>query len=123
MKKIKIIIEDITLTAELLETPTAEKVYNSLPITSEVTTWGDEIYFPVPFPCDLEDDAKQVVDLGDICFWTTGKSIAIFFGPTPISEADEPRAYEPVNVFAKINEDPKALKKIKDNQTIKIEKA
>ena len=121
--KIKIKVNDITLTAELLDTPTAETVYKHLPITGEVTIWGEEIYFPVEFNCNLEDNAKQVVDVGDICFWTTGKSIAIFFGPTPMSEKDEPKAYEPVNVFAKIQGDAKLLKKVKDKAAIRLEKA
>lgn len=123
MKKIKIKVAGLTLSAELLNTPTAEKVYKNLPITSKITTWGEEIYFPVPFPCNLEPDCKQVVEIGDICFWTTGQSIAIFFGKTPVSEGNEPRAYEPVNVFGKIKGDAKKLKKAKDRTTITIEKA
>jgi len=41
--KIKIKVNDITLTAELLDTPTAETVYKHLPIISEVTIWGEEV--------------------------------------------------------------------------------
>ena len=36
-----------------------------------------------------EADAREVVDPGTICFWVGGSSLALPFGPTPISRANE----------------------------------
>ncbi len=48
MNKILITINDIELTANLLDTPTANAIYNVLPIDGYAQKWGDEIYFEVP---------------------------------------------------------------------------
>lgn len=122
MSGVKIIISDLRLEAELLKTETASKVLSALPIESKVNRWGDEIYFSVPVKAGLESNAKDILEIGDVCYWTTGQAIAIFFGPTPVSEGNECRAYEPVNLFGKIKGDAKLLKKIKEGETIRLEK-
>ena len=57
-----------------------------------------------------------------MAYWSPGKAICIFFGPTPVSSDDKPRAYSPVNVFAKVEGDPNIFKKIKDGEKIRLEK-
>lgn len=44
MKKIKILTGSLELTAELIETPTAEAINDALPLEGEIQKWGDEIY-------------------------------------------------------------------------------
>ena len=78
----------------------------------------DPIYGHVDSP--LEDDAKQVVDPGTICFWVEGSSIAIPFGPTPISEGDECRLATAVNTVGMCDGDPQVLKSIKDGDRILV---
>ena len=56
MRRITITVGPVTLAAELLETPTADAVWQALPITSTARTWGDEVYFRVPIEAE-EDDA------------------------------------------------------------------
>jgi len=120
--KIKIIVDSIELTGELFNTPTARKVLESLPLESDVNRWGDEIYFYVPVDAELEEEAKDIQEVGNICFWTTGKAIAIFFGPTPVSKGKEPRAYEPVNLIGRITDDVSVLRKTKDGDKVRVER-
>ena len=40
-------------------------------------------------------------------FWPSGNGFCIFFGPTPASSGEKPKAASPVNIFAKIEGDPK----------------
>ena len=41
MRQIKMTIGSVVLEAELLETPTAEAIWNSLPFISRANTWGE----------------------------------------------------------------------------------
>ncbi len=120
MQKIKISVENVSVEAELLDTPTAKKILEALPLESSVNVWGDEIYFDVPVSLDPEPDARAEVDVGDLAYWPAGPAFCIFFGPTPVSVGDEPRAYSPVNVFGKVVGDPKQFKSITGQATILV---
>ncbi|MDJ0815892.1 MAG: cyclophilin-like fold protein [Desulfobacterales bacterium] len=120
MKKIKISVENLSVEAELLDTPTAKKILEALPLESSVKVWGDEIYFDVPVSLDPEPDARAEVDVGDLAYWPAGPAFCIFFGPTPVSVGNEPRAYSPVNVFGKVVGDPKQFKSITGHATIRV---
>lgn len=118
-KKIKILVGKLELEAWLNETKTATKVFEALPITSTLNTWGDEVYFTIPVDAKPED-AKELVSLGDIGYWPPGKAMCIFFGKTPISRGDEIRPASAVNIIGKAEGDLKLLKKVKDGEEITI---
>ena len=119
-KKILITIGSIETEAVLNESKTAELIYNSLPIEAKGSFWGDEIYFSIPVKAELEAP-KEVVELGDLGYWPEGSAFCIFFGPTPISSADEIRPASEVNVIGKIIGDPKIFKNASINEPIRIE--
>ena len=108
--------------AELIEKnpKTGEAIRNALPIEGKANRWGDEIYFSIPVNIGLEE-GQEVVSVGDLAYWPPGKAFCIFFGPTPASRGSEPRAYSPVNVFAKIVGDASVFKKVKNGEKIRIE--
>lgn len=120
MAKIRFQIGDVTLDAELLDTPTAKSVAAALPIKSSAMTWGEEVYFSVPFSVAREKDARAVVTPGEIAFWPDGPAIAIGFGRTPISQGDECRLASPCNIFAKALSDVKALGKVRAGAKIQV---
>lgn len=100
---------------------TAEAIWKALPIKGKANRWGDEIYFSIPV--DLkEEKARAEVEVGSVAYWPPGKALCIFFGPTPVSKHGEPRAYSPVNVFAKIVCDSTVFKKVEDNNEVLLEK-
>ncbi len=109
------------LFGELDETPTARKLVAALPCASTANTWGEEVYFKVPVRAEVEPDACQVVQPGTICFWVQGSSLALPFGPTPISEGGECRLVTNVNVLGKLEGDPRALKSVRDGDEIQVE--
>jgi hypothetical protein len=119
--RISIVWESGKVSAALEETPTARKLLDALPCESQVNTWGDEIYCSVPIEAKLEEDARQVVDPGTVCFWVEGSSLAIPFGPTPISKGDECRLVTKVNVVGKIEGDPMLLRSVKNGERIRLE--
>lgn len=109
-----------TLTEENPETTNA--IQAALPITGRANLWGDEIYFSIPVEAPPEN-GKTVVDLGDLAYWPPGNAFCIFFGPTPMSRGDEIRPASAVNVFGRIDGDPKVFKKVRNGETVKIERA
>jgi hypothetical protein len=121
-KKITITVGDIKASAELIDSKTAQKIWEALPITGSANTWGDEIYFSIPVKVGLEN-AKAVVLEGDLGYWPPGNAFCIFFGPTPASHGEEIKPASPVNVFGKIIGDPQVFKKVRSGAKIIIEKS
>ena len=91
-------------------------------ISSNVKTWGKEIYFHTDVVANKEPDAKSIIEFGEIAYWPAGKVIAIGFGKTPISQNDEIRLADDCNVWGKTNFDLKNLDNITEGKLIKIEK-
>jgi len=120
MVKIIIEVENISMEAELLDTPTASKIADALPLEGSVNVWGDEIYFDIPLTIGQEPGASQDVEVGDLGYWPAGPAFCIFFGPTPVSTSDQPRAYSPVNVFGRVLGNPQLFKGVANGAIIKI---
>lgn len=108
------------VTANLRDTPTAKQLLTVLPCEAKANTWGDEVYFELPLKAVLEPDAQQVVQPGTVCFWVQGSSLALPFGPTPVSEGDECRLVTRCNVLGKIVGDPRQLKQVKQGMVIRV---
>ncbi len=121
MTRIRIEVGGNEWTATLDETPTAKAIVQALPCASEARTWGDEVYFEVGAEVDREEDARQVVDPGTVCYWVQGRAIAIPFGPTPASHGEECRLVTRVNVVGRIEGDPTTLGTIREGDPIRIE--
>ena len=123
MAGITMTIGDVTLDAELLNTPTARAIAAALPISSSALTWGEEVYFDVPVNVAREAGARAVVTPGEIAYWPDGPAIAIGFDRTPISKGDECRLASPCNVFAKALGDVKSLSRVRAGARITVAKA
>ena len=111
----------VEVTAELDSSGTADAIWEALPIQGQVNLWGDEIYFTVPIALEL-DNARELVESGDLGYWPHGPAFCIFFGPTPISEGQEIRPASAVNVFGRIVGDPTVLKQVPSGTGILIER-
>ena len=118
--KIKIKAGNIEVTAELNETRTAGAIRDALPIKGHANCWGDEIYFSIPVSLE-EEDAQELVGMGDLGYWPPGTAFCLFFGPTPMSKGQEIRPASPVNVFGRITGDPAVLKQVASGADITVE--
>lgn len=118
--KIKITSESAEALAELRNTKTASAIIKALPFESTAHRWGEEIYFEIPLELDLEN-GKEVLDIGDIAYWPPGKSMCIFFGPTPSSKGIEVRAYSVVSVFGRVVGDARIFRDVKEGERIRVE--
>jgi hypothetical protein len=119
-KRIVITIHDLTLTARLEDNETAQAIWDALPFEGSANRWGDEIYFTIPVELQEASDARQVMSLGELGYWPVGSAFCIFFGPTPVSHADEPRAYSNVNPFGQIDSDITNLRKVKSGEMVSV---
>ncbi|MBD3240773.1 MAG: hypothetical protein GF331_09330 [Chitinivibrionales bacterium] len=113
----------VRMSATLNDTSSAKAVWDALPLEGAANVWGDEIYFEVPVTLDEAPDARQDVAVGELAYWPPGRAFCIFFGPTPVSTGQQPRAYSPVNVFGRIGGDVAALKGIADGEDVRVERA
>lgn len=123
MRQVLITAGKVTIRARLLPTPTADRIWNALPISGAVQTWGKEVYFRTSVSQDLEPDARQVVSKGEIAFWPDGDSITIGFGPTPISKRGEIRFTSKCNVWAVAIDDVDQLKGVYPGEEITVTEA
>jgi len=119
--RIRICWETGEIEGELMKSPNAEAVFAALPCSARANTWGDEVYFSLDVPASLEPGARQVVDPGTICYWIEGRSLALPFGPTPISRGNECRLAAVVNVIGRLDGDPQRLGAVRDGDQIRVE--
>ena len=106
--------------AELDDTATVRELVAALPARSRANTWGEEVYFTIPVTVKKEKGAMDVVPPGTVCFWVEGSSLALPYGPTPVSKGNECRLVTTVNVLGKLEGDPRALAGIRDGDSIEV---
>ena len=122
MRKITISAGGVSATATLNDSATADAIWAALPLAAPGNRWGDEIYFEIPVRLPQADDARQVLEAGELGYWPVGHAFCIFWGPTPASRGREIRAYSPVNVFGRLDGDPQAFDAVSSGEEIRIER-
>ena len=114
-------IGESKLSAELNDSPSAGKLKSLLPLDISMSRWGDEYYGDCGIDVELSQDARDVMEVGEIAVWPAGKAVCFFFGPTPASRGDEPRAVSPVNSVGRLIGNSGALKKLGNSIYIRLE--
>ena len=122
-RKIRILVSDLKIEAELNESKAAQSIWEALPIEAKANLWGEEIYFAIPVKTGLEAGSRETVSAGELGYWPTGHAFCIFFGPTPASQGNEIRAASAVNIIGKVLTEPKVFLKVKDGAKVTLEKA
>ena len=122
MKKRTIIIsaDDTEVEAVLNDSAIAGLLFDSLPLSGNVNTWGEEIYFTVPVKAELQKPVESV-EKGDIAYWGQGPAFCIFFGETPISSGGKIIPAGPVEVIGRVSSGIEALAEIRAGSRITVE--
>ncbi len=113
--------ESVSLRVRCLDTDTARALARAAPFESTARTWGDEVYFSTPVSRPLERDAREVIEAGEVAFWTAGDSIAVGYGPTPVSRGEEIRLASPANVWGRALDEVAALAAVGAGERVRVE--
>jgi hypothetical protein len=87
---------------------TCRAIWEKLPIDLNLSRWGEELYGEIPVDFG-EENSQTDCEVGDIGYWPAGKGFCIFWGLTPASKGDKPKAVPPVNIFAKLEGNAKEI--------------
>ncbi len=123
MNRITISAGEVLLPAELNDSPTARRIWEALPLVGRASIWGDEVYFEIPVVADQALDARAEVEVGELGYWPVGHAFCIFFGPTPVSTDERPRAYSPVNILGRVVGDATAFRAVRDGEQVRLTRA
>lgn len=82
---------------------TREAITAALPLAGDARKWGKELYFRTDVNVAGENGQTEV-PVGSIAYWPQGNAVCLFWGPTPASHGEEPRATAPVTVVARITD-------------------
>lgn len=121
-RTIRITVGRVSVTARLNDSATAEAIWQAPPIQGRANRWGDEIYFEVPVQVVEAEDARQDMAVGELGYWPSGSAMCIFFGPTPVSDGDQPRAYSNVNPFGQVEGNARVFGTVKDGDVVRVER-
>ena len=120
-ERIRITSGEVDLTADLNESVSAEALVKVLPLELRMSRWGDEYYGDCGVSVDQSPDAREVMEVGEVAIWPPGSALCIFFGPTPASVEDEPRAASNVNPIGRISSGAESLKKLGPSIDVLVE--
>jgi len=108
--------------AQLNESKSAKKLFDNLPMDGNANVWGEEIYFEISLNLEEEQGyMKQDMEIGEIAYWIPGKAFCIFFGKTPASITEKPRAASEVISLGKIMGNIEIFKGLEDGDEIRLE--
>jgi hypothetical protein len=110
----------VFIRARLLDTPTADGIWQALPLYSTAETWGASIHFETPITSEREPSAKVNVEAGEIAYWVEADRILIGYGRTPISRAGEVRLPCPCNIWARALDDVAVLEAVSPGARIAL---
>jgi len=103
----KIQIWNTNFNFKLEDSELSKKIYRHFPLEF-VLDWRywDELYFLTNFGLELDENAKEIFEIGDIVYWkksdNSKEAIAIFFGNTPAWDWTKPRPVSKCSLIWKI---------------------
>lgn len=102
------------------ENPTTrDALLEALPVEGEASRWGEELYFSIPVDVTPEE-TREAVPVGAVAYWPAGNALCLFWGPTPASRDEKPRAAGPVAVLAEID-DVSPLTAVEGSAHVKVD--
>ena len=118
---ISITIQNQHFTAQLNDSPAAQQLLDALPLKLRMSRWGEEYYGDCGLAIELDESARDIVEVGEIAYWPPGSALCFFFGPTPASTDARPRAASAVAPLGRFSGSVEALKSFGSSIEVQIE--
>jgi hypothetical protein len=107
--RVRLRIGPVELTGELNDSLASQALLSRLPLEIRMSRWGDEYYGDCGVSVEPAPEAREEMEVGELALWPPGQALCVFFGPTPASVGEEPRAASPVNPIGRLLDDPAPL--------------
>ena len=111
-QRISITIQNQQFAAQLNDSPGAKQVLAALPLTLRMSRWGEEYYGDCGLAISPDASAREILEVGEIAYWPPGSALCFFFGPTPASTDERPRAASAVVPLGGFSGSVEALKSL-----------
>jgi uncharacterized protein len=107
-------IGTIELHGQLNDSLAAQALVALLPLRLQMSCWGDEYYGSLDRSLNVGNDpnAREDMEVGELAYWASGNALCLFFGPTPASVDQQPRAASPVSLVGTFSGDLNALRQL-----------
>ncbi len=122
-EQIRIVSGEVELKAQLNESVSAEALVKKLPLELRMSRWGDEYYGDCGVSVEEGPEARELMEVGEVAIWPPGSALCIFFGPTPASTGEEPKAASKVNPIGRISSGAEVLKRLGPSIRVRVESA
>ena len=120
MRSLSIDFSAVSLTVDLLDTPTADGDLGRAPLRGEGAHLGrGGLLLHARLGASREGRESRRF-AGEIAFWTDGDAIAIGFGPTPVSQGAEIRLASPANIWATARGDVRTLAAVRPGEAVRV---
>ncbi|MBT3271838.1 MAG: hypothetical protein HN368_01690 [Spirochaetales bacterium] len=116
-------IEGTIIPAELNDSEISQLFLAALPTEIRMSRWGDEYYGACDISAAESEEAREIMEIGGIAYWAPGRALCLFFGPTPASTDDRPRAASPVVPLGTITGDCTILRSFGGSIAIKVKRS
>lgn len=110
-------LENMRLEVEIDEHETGRALADRLPLETEMSRWGDELYGDCGISGSINLDsemgrAREIMEIGELAYWPDGDALCVFFGHTPASTDERPRAISPVIPLGRVRGDATVLRSL-----------
>ncbi len=82
MVNLELIFDELILKADFFEGSFTERLLEKLPLTTDLTAWGNELYGEVPVSIK-EETLVEEVPPGGLAYTSQGDLLCVFFGQKP----------------------------------------
>jgi len=107
---VRLLIEGLELSGELNDSEAGRALAGRLPLAWSADRWGREYYGPLDQAVgNPQGQGKQDMAVGELAFHPESGLLCLFFGPTPMSQNETPRAAFPVLPVGMLGGDWEAL--------------
>lgn len=119
---LRLTIEGLELSGELDDSEAGRALAACLPLAWSAQRWGREYYGPLDQAIGAAGGrGKQDLAVGELAFHPETGLLCLFFGPTPLSWGEVPRAAFPVLSVGRVRGDWEALAALGDQVEARLE--